>query len=386
MTEVIAPSGISVCKRCFGRCFAKMGYGVSNEERGIRYLPVYSQTLADHNISIVDDSKCDICGGIFLHLHELANLALEVSRDFQYSTFLVGSSPPEDALKREETLQSVFGETGESLRKEFNREVGKIIWAISKKETDFTDPDITFHYDLQYLQVTMKIRSIFVYGVYRKYVRGIPQTRWIHSDGNGTSVEQIIGEILKTQTSCDNYFLHGAGREDVDVRMLGNGREFIIEASNPRKREISLQYLMHKVNESRLVEIADLKVAQKSMVPALKASEYDKSYRAEIASENVLDAAKLEAAVNFLSGKDIYQRTPLRVSTRRSDLVRKKHIREIRVENVSGNVAFLVLRAQSGTYIKEFIHGDEGRTNPSLAEVYGSPLTVKSLDVIWIHR
>jgi conserved hypothetical protein TIGR01213 len=168
--------------------------------------------------------------------------------------------------------------------------------------------------------------------------------------------------------------------------MLGNGREFIIEASNPRKREISLQYLMHKVNESRLVEIADLKVAQKSMVPASKASEYDKSYRAEIASENVLDAAKLEAAVNFLSGKDIYQRTPLRVSTRRSDLVRKKHIREIRVENVSGNVAFLVLRAQSGTYIKEFIHGDEGRTNPSLAEVYGSPLTVKSLDVIWIHR
>ena len=30
-------------------------------------------------------------------------------------------------------------------------------------------------------------------------------------------------------------YLHAAGREDIDVRMLGDGRPFIIEFENPKK-------------------------------------------------------------------------------------------------------------------------------------------------------
>ena len=56
------------------------------------------------------------------------------------------------------------------------------------------------------------------------------------------------------------------------------------------------------------------------------------------------------------------------------------------VEETVGNFAVLKVRAEAGTYIKELIHGDGGRTKPSLSEAYGEQLAVETLDVIWIHR
>ena len=43
------------------------------------------------------------------------------------------------------------------------------------------------------------------------------------------------------------------------------------------------------------------------------------------------------------------------------------------------------VRCQSGTYVKEMVHSDEGRTSPSVAEVIGAECSVLWLDVIEIH-
>jgi len=48
------------------------------------------------------------------------------------------------------------------------------------------------------------------------------------------------------------------------------------------------------------------------------------------------------------------------------------------------NEITLVIKAESGTYIKELITGDEGRTVPSLSEIAGCAIEVKQLDVIKI--
>jgi tRNA U54 and U55 pseudouridine synthase Pus10 len=45
----------------------------------------------------------------------------------------------------------------------------------------------------------------------------------------------------------------------------------------------------------------------------------------------------------------------------------------------------LVVRAESGTYIKEFVHGDAGRTSPSVAAALGRKCDVLWLDVNEIH-
>lgn len=43
------------------------------------------------------------------------------------------------------------------------------------------------------------------------------------------------------------------------------------------------------------------------------------------------------------------------------------------------------LRTESGTYIKEWVEGDGGRTDPNLSQLVGAPLTVEALDVLEIH-
>ena len=41
---------------------------------------------------------------------------------------------------------------------------------------------------------------------------------------------------------------HGAGREDIDVRMLGSGRTFVLEILEPKIRDLDLETLQEEVN------------------------------------------------------------------------------------------------------------------------------------------
>jgi tRNA pseudouridine synthase 10 len=188
-------------------------------------------------------------------------------------------------------------------------------------------------------------------------------------------------------TGCSNYFLHAAGREDVDVRMLGNGREFVVEAYAPVKRSVDLNMLMKAINDqNKGVTVSDLVYADVSAVKTVKSVTNYKTYRAVIEGAEPLDLPKLEYVKKYLSGRVIYQRTPLRVMKRRADLVRQRKIESVKLLDVSGNAAVMEFTAESGTYIKELVSGDKGRTDPSVSSVYGSDLKVSELDVIQIHR
>ena len=376
----------SICLRCLGRAYATIGHGLSNVERGRVHLSESHPILSKNNIVIVEEDRCSICRSVFSRMDDFVNLAINESSGYEFGTFLAGSAFPREITDEEAILQGFFGNIGESIKKEFNREVGKAISDRTGKSVDKISPDITFHFDLEYYQVKLEIRSLYIYGNYIKNRRGIPQTRWIHQDNNGVSVEQIIGDVVMKHSLCTNYFLHGAGREDVDVRMQGNGREFVLEAQNPRKRSIDLMTIRDEINMTGDIAVDNLTFTSRETVVKIKGANHDKSYRVTITGDNPLDPQKFAQAVSRLSGKDIYQRTPLRVSSRRSDLIRRRNIREMVLEQISGNSAVCVVRAEAGTYIKELIHGDEGRTNPSLSGEYGSPLKVQSLDVIWIYR
>jgi len=69
---------------------------------------------------------------------------------------------------------------------------------------------------------------------------------------------------------------------------------------------------------------------------------------------------------------EIVQKTPIRVLHRRSPLERKRIIHWMEIEKVAGgsNYYLLQLCTQAGTYIKEFVHGDLGRTHPRYHFLY----------------
>ncbi len=91
-----------------------------------------------------------------------------------------------------------------------------------------------------------------------------------------------------------------------------------------------------------------------------------------------------------LQGCTIAQRTPERVAHRRADKIRKRKVLEtsspiIETDEDGNMVAEFSLRCESGTYVKETVHGDTGRTQPSIASLIKAKCVVEWLDVADIH-
>ncbi|NCF97381.1 MAG: hypothetical protein GWP21_05640 [Euryarchaeota archaeon] len=91
-----------------------------------------------------------------------------------------------------------------------------------------------------------------------------------------------------------------------------------------------------------------------------------------------------------LQGCTLAQRTPERVAHRRADKIRRRKVIETSGPSIEvGDDGILRgqfdLRCESGTYVKETVHGDGGRTQPSIASLIKAKCTVEWLDVADIH-
>ena len=79
------------------------------------------------------------------------------------------------------------------------------------------------------------------------------------------------------------------------------------------------------------------------------------------------------------------QETPKRVSHRRAAKTRKRKIVSISDVIVDNQEIQFSLRCEAGTYVKELVHSDEGRTVPSVKSVIDRECEVLWLDVNEIH-
>ena len=201
-----------------------------------------------------------------------------------------------------------------------------------------------------------------------------------------SSVQDHIGPIVMRHAEGEEEFFHGMGREDIDARMLGNGRPFVVEVRRPRKRTVDLPCIEAEANREAAgkVDISGLRMSNRSEMRGIKESTHPKTYRVSVLFQGDFDHGKLNEVVTSLAGKSIAQQTPNRVAHRRADLERVRTVRSITVEEVKGREVVFVVEADSGTYIKELMHGDQGRTSPNVADIVGCPCEVLSLDVVGI--
>ncbi|MDA8531166.1 tRNA pseudouridine(54/55) synthase Pus10 [Candidatus Poseidonia alphae] len=94
--------------------------------------------------------------------------------------------------------------------------------------------------------------------------------------------------------------------------------------------------------------------------------------------------------IENLNGVKLAQRTPERVAHRRADLIRRRtvyqaHPPTIEIAEDGVREVEVTLRCESGTYVKETVHGDSGRTQPSIASLIKAKCNVVWLDVGDIH-
>jgi tRNA pseudouridine(54/55) synthase len=101
------------------------------------------------------------------------------------------------------------------------------------------------------------------------------------------------------------------------------------------------------------------------------------------------DENKILRILNGLAGTTLEQRTPLRVAHRRADKIRKRQVMVVEDPVVEcteeGIFTEVSLRCESGTYVKETVHGDGGRTIPSVSSLLEADCEVLWLDVADIH-
>lgn len=232
--------------------------------------------------------------------------------------------------------------------------------------------------------------QVYLCGRYLKYSRNVSQTRWIIDEERmgEASVEEIIGSNALPVFQGDNYKFHAAGREDIDVRMLGSGRPFLLEIQNARQvpSELIVKEIESEINglENKLVGVKSLKVVGSQGWALMREGEAEKQkqYCALVWISRPLEDEDLQS-ISLLNEMKILQRTPIRVLHRRSPLEREKIIHWVKIERIAGSSQYFLLHlcTQAGTYIKEFVHGDLGRTQPSVGSILGCRAEILQLDV-----
>ncbi|MEE2747635.1 MAG: tRNA pseudouridine(54/55) synthase Pus10 [Candidatus Thermoplasmatota archaeon] len=405
-----APAGIEhtirigTCNHCLGRVAGVRIAGDPLDEVGER---VRSQALErDPDLKINEDVDCcPFCEDLFLELDLIVNRIVAAVDGVEFSKVQLGIHFAKDHVAAEEQLRSTIAATGSrplkaTLSDAFQTSVAEkmpgIVWVKER-------PDVMLLVDTLTLGVNADIRALFLYGRYRKLARGVPQTRWPcracrGRDGgcescNGTgqqyphSIQSLVCEPMVEFVGAASDAFHGMGREDIDVRCLGDGRPFVAELKSPLRRTIDYDKLTKIINKGakEQIEIHSLRSSNRAEVSRIKETKAEKSYTIRFSSEHSLKDDEVIERIQSLSGKILEQQTPQRVAHRRADLVRKRKVVSIENILVEGNETEFDVRCESGTYVKELVHSDEGRTNPSVSGLLEADCEVIWLDVKDIH-
>ncbi|MFH0715083.1 MAG: tRNA pseudouridine(54/55) synthase Pus10 [Candidatus Diapherotrites archaeon] len=289
-------------------------------------------------------------------------------------------------------------EQKKEVKQNFQAELIRKLESLSGKRYASSRADIEFLLDWKNAQFSFLIAPLFIEGRYNKFKRGIAQTfhYCLHCKGRGCpscnntgkqtaeSVQELLASILVPSFVAKELIFHGSGREDVDVRMLGSGRLFVAELVSPRRRSANLSKLENEINTTFKEKIAvhSLAFSSSSRVVEIKQFQHAKRYHALVECSGAAEASKL---ASYLNKKfDVLQQTPLRVEKRRALKERPHWVVLEKTEVVSSTSLEIELQCSAGMYVKEWISGDGGRSNPSLSSWLGIPCVCKELDVLEI--
>ena len=394
--KILKETNGQICKHCLGRKLSHIVEGRDNINRGEKIF---------EDLEIPEPENCVVCGNIFDKINDELFKKIYDKIDFlnvEFDTFLVGSRIDKQIKTWDDELSEKFDLDVEPIKKELNRIIGREIENTLEKEVEFEKQDIVINVDLRKEpKVRIQINPLFIEGKYNKLVRGIPQTKWPCGKCKGKgceecnftgkqyreSVEELLSEPILEATNGWQAKFHGAGREDIDVLMLGSGRPFVLEIKEPRLRKIDLAQVeedVNKMNEGK-TSYHNLHLCKRSRKAEIKQSSPDtyKVYNAIVKCDDAFDESKLE---ELLKLDEIHQQTPLRVLRRRADKVRIKHVKELSYEIIDDKHFSMCIKTEGGLYIKELISGDEGRSHPNVSEILGVKAICEQLDVIEVSE
>ncbi len=392
------------CPYCAGSLLSSLNRRVSSWILGHAVLALEAQAGGQRGERAARglSGSCSLCGGeVPSRLPGLISDLLRELREYEFESFKAGAVlPPHVHEAHDEVRAGVGIWTAESPKVTLARMADDVVAASTGARIDPSRPDVVAVLDLWRGEVRLTVNPVYLAGRYLKLSRGISQARWIcpRCGGRGCeecgwtgylypdSVEALIGEVAKRAFEAEDYHIHAAGREDVDARMLGTGRPFVLELVSPRRRRVDLWELQEEVNRSAegKVAVVNLRYAEPGLIRVLKEGSPGtrKVYRAVVEVEGGVSDEELRRLEVELEGATIEQRTPTRVLRRRADLLRRKMVHRLATRRLGEGTFEMIVECDGGLYVKELVSGDEGRTRPSVASVLGKKAFCRELDVL----
>jgi tRNA pseudouridine synthase 10 len=395
MEKAIGMLGLGyVCDSCLGRQFAKLIKNKTNKERGrmirdslaaeyhARKIRADPMNFLDYDYKESNTEKhlkCVLCENILENLAKISEKPLRELKKMDFRSFMIGVKMSDSLVMNEEKLWEKTGtEYCEPIKSEISREFAKAIIKGLGKKFDPNKPDVIIMFDVQRNEAEIFSNPLFVYGEYKKFVRGLPQTS---SPKYKQTVEDIISRPLMRTAKAKGHVLHAQGREDREARCLA-WRPFIIELKQPLMRKLSLKEMESAINKSAKVKVARLHLSGRKKVAELKAQNPFKIYRVVVDFEAPVEKPeRLRGIVGAIK-----QRTPNRILGAKPDKTKHKKVKSIKWKRINTKRYQFDITVESGLYLQELITGDGGRTKPSVSQLLENQAHMKEFDLIGIKK
>jgi tRNA pseudouridine synthase 10 len=337
-----------LCDYCLGRMFASKLRLVSHKNLGEKIRKITQQS---------NQKSCFLCKNLMSGLGIFLNKMLDISKEYEFSTFLIGAILQPSILDRDDIIRSKFKLRGiAGIKSDITREMGKLFGKKTRTKVDYQNPDVVFTIDFKKDQCEIKPKALILQGRYTKEIRGIPQKQESckRCDGKGcficdfhgisefNSVEGKIAKFLFEKFDAQQAKMTWIGGEDESSLVLGNGRPFFVKLINPHKRKI----ILPKKIVLDGVFILNLCVVSKIPTNQIK---FKTCVLLEIATEKDLAPETL----NVLEGlKDI----PVSIDEN-SSWKNQKRIYDVKIKKISYKSFSILVELDGGIPLKRFVTG-----------------------------
>jgi len=335
-----------ICDECLGRQFHNLIPDMPNKERG-KILRKYAQiesSYSNKEYKEKEGEECYLCKNLFDKLDYFAQKVVDEMKDYEYSTFLIGSIIPKDLISREEDFWEEFGiDLCETFKSNFNRNVGIKVKKLCDKNTDFEKPDIMATIDIKNDKCLLQVSPVYIKGSYRKlYPR--------------SGAQKIIINIFEKASKSKEGIFYSIGRLENNV-VTSAYRPFIIALKNPKKRNLNLNKLREKLNLKKSIKVSRLSYCRKEDIELMK-------------RDKILASYSIFLKLNKFN-KDIKEKLvsleKKRIIQILKNKIRKPYIRKIRLK-FKDNDLEIYIESTVGFSINSFL---SGRSKPNLKKLIG---------------
>jgi tRNA pseudouridine synthase 10 len=380
-----------VCDNCLGRQFSKLMKGETNAAKGKiirrcleeKILPGQADAdqinFRNHEKAAKKGKiKCIICENLFSSLPLIVKKIIGDLKKIDFKTFMVGVRMSDPLAMNEELLWEKIGvKYSEPIKADIGRTIAKAIAEKTDKKPEQGKPDIIIIFDVQRNATEIFSNPLFIYGEYKKFSRGLPQTS---SPLYKESVQDIIAKPFMKITKSSSHVLHAMGREDKEARCLA-WRPFVLEIKQPMSRRPDLKSIKNQINKSSKIKVSSLRYSGRKEIAEIKSKKPYKIYRVVVDFEMpVEDVEKVKKIVGIIK-----QKTPFRVLGRKEDRTKHKKVKSIRWKRINTKRYQFEITAESGLYLNELVSGDAGRTRPSVSQILGNHARLKQFDLIGLE-